>query len=117
MSDFPPKIFLDDNDAESEADVLLGTLDRSNIDLGMETDEERQLTMSSKTVETRYKINKWTGVCNFALWSCQMQDKLIVQGQVRSLLDERLESMREDQWMDLSSRVCSEIRLHLNDDI
>ncbi|KAL2653417.1 hypothetical protein R1flu_021545 [Riccia fluitans] len=73
--------------------------------------------MASKLVETRYKIDKWIGVDNFAIWSCQMRDKLTTQGQARALLDERPESMREDEWVDLCSRVCSEIRLHLSDEI
>ncbi|KAL2630366.1 hypothetical protein R1flu_015052 [Riccia fluitans] len=40
-----------------------------------------------------------------------------MQGQARALLDERPESMREDEWADLCSRVCSEIRFHLSDEI
>ncbi|KAL2634504.1 hypothetical protein R1flu_005983 [Riccia fluitans] len=65
--------------------------------------EEQQRAMASKSVDTRYKIDKWTGVCNFALWSCQMRDKLTARGQARALLDERPKSMREDEWVDLYS--------------
>ncbi|KAL2649760.1 hypothetical protein R1flu_017888 [Riccia fluitans] len=116
MSDFPPETFLDDDNVDSETIVIPGTPD-IYIELGMATGEERQLAMSSKSMETRYKIDKWTGVGNFSLWSCQMRDKLTTQGQARSLLDERPESMREDNWVDLYSWVCSEIRLHLSDKI
>ncbi|KAL2622663.1 hypothetical protein R1flu_002868 [Riccia fluitans] len=116
MSDLPPETFLDDDNTNSEAGVIPSTPD-IKFESGMVRDEERQHAMSSKTVETRYKIDKWIGVNNFALWSCQMRDKLTAQGQARSLLDERRESMREDEWVDLYSWICSKIRLHLSDEI
>ncbi|KAL2641849.1 hypothetical protein R1flu_009436 [Riccia fluitans] len=116
MSDLPSEIFLDDDNADREASVIPSTPD-INFESRTATDEEWQCAMASKTVETRYKINKWTGIGNLALWSCQMRDKLIAQGQARVLLDERLELMREDEWADLCSQVCSEIRLHLSDKI
>ncbi|KAL2652036.1 hypothetical protein R1flu_020164 [Riccia fluitans] len=100
MSNLPPEIFLDDDNAKSEAGVTPGILD-INIESDMAIGDERQLAMSSKTVETRYKIDKWIGVDNFALWSCQMLDKLTTQGLARLLLDERPESIREDEWLDL----------------
>ncbi|KAL2644769.1 hypothetical protein R1flu_012356 [Riccia fluitans] len=93
MSDLPPETFLDDDNVDSEADVISGTPD-IYIESSTGTGEEWQLAMSFKSVETRYKINKWTNVGNFVLWSCQMRDKLTTQGQARSLLDERLESIR-----------------------
>ncbi|KAL2634228.1 hypothetical protein R1flu_005707 [Riccia fluitans] len=81
MSDLPPEAFLDDDNMDSETGVIPGTSD-INFESGMAIGEERQLTMSFKSVTTRYKINKWTGVDNFALWSIQMRDKLKAQGQV-----------------------------------
>ncbi|KAL2653644.1 hypothetical protein R1flu_021772 [Riccia fluitans] len=122
MSNLPSETFLDDDNVNSEADILSSTPD-INFESGMtigearQCGEERQRAMASKTMETRYKIEKWTGVGNFVLWSCQMQDKLIAQGQARALLDERPESMREDEWVDLCSQVCNKIRLHLSDEI
>ncbi|KAL2613168.1 hypothetical protein R1flu_024860 [Riccia fluitans] len=75
MSDLPLETSLDDDNMDSEASIISDIPD-INFESCMATGEERQLAMSSKTVETRYKIDKWTGVGNFALWSCQMRDKL-----------------------------------------
>ncbi|KAL2651672.1 hypothetical protein R1flu_019800 [Riccia fluitans] len=105
MSDFPPEAFLDDDHTESDAGVIPDIPNRSDIESDIAIGEERQLAMSSKMLETRYKIDKWTSVGNFALWSYHMRDKLIAQGQARSLLDETLESMKENEWMDLCSWV------------
>ncbi|KAL2608350.1 hypothetical protein R1flu_026923 [Riccia fluitans] len=73
--------------------------------------------MASKMMETRYKIDKWTDIGNFVLWSRQIRDKLIAQGQARALLDKQPESMRKDEWVYLCGRICNEIRLHLSDEI
>ncbi|KAL2631721.1 hypothetical protein R1flu_016407 [Riccia fluitans] len=116
MNDLPSEAFLDNDNAESEVDVILGTLD-INFESNMAIGEKRQCTMLSKSMETTHKIDKWTGVGNFALWSCEMRDKLTTQGQARSLLDERLESMREDEWVDLCFQIWNEIWLYLGDEI
>ena len=73
--------------------------------------------MEPRSVETSYKIEKWTGIGNFSLWSCQMSDKLTAKGQGRSLVDKKPVSMHEDDWEDLCLRACSEIRLHLSPEI
>ncbi|KAL2612987.1 hypothetical protein R1flu_024679 [Riccia fluitans] len=98
---------------DSEANILPSTPDinfESGTAIGeaRQCGEERQRAMASKMVETRYKIDKWTGVGNFALSCCQIRDKLTTQDQARALLEERPESMREDEWVDLCSRVCDQ---------
>lgn len=83
----------------------------------LEADSTAILNMGSKVVESRYKIEKWTGVGNFSLWSCQMRDKLIAQGQGIALKSSMPSTMTDEAWEELCQRVCSEIRLHLSDDI
>lgn len=73
--------------------------------------------MGSKVVETRYKIDKWIGIGNFSLWSSQMKDKLIAQGQGKALETTAPSGMSDEAWEELCIRVCSEIRLHLSNDI
>lgn len=77
----------------------------------------RAFDMGSKVGETRYKIDKWTGIGNFSLWSSQMRDKLIAQGQGKALGNTPPSGMSDEAWEELRIRVCSEIRLHLSNDI
>ncbi|KAL2624404.1 hypothetical protein R1flu_008649 [Riccia fluitans] len=72
MSDLPSEAFLDDDNVDSEVDIIPSTLD---------------INFESDTATN------------------EMRDKLIAQGQARALLDKRPESMREDEWVDLCSRV------------
>lgn len=77
----------------------------------------RARRMESKSSETSYKIEKWTSVDNFSLWSCQMSDKLMEKGQGRALSKKKPTTMHEDNWEDLCLSACSEIRLYLSPNI
>ncbi|KAL2622533.1 hypothetical protein R1flu_002738 [Riccia fluitans] len=61
MSDLSPETSLDDENTDSEAGVIQG-IPNINFESDTTTDEEQQLVMLSKMVETRYKIDKWTDV-------------------------------------------------------
>ena len=61
-----------------------------------------------------FKIDKWIGVGNFALWSCTMRDKIIARGLDATLEMTKPKIMMIQTWEAMKRKVCSFIRLNLS---
>jgi len=74
--------------------------------------------MTSKTITTKFEVEKFDGKNNYMLWKMRVTTLLVKEGTHKAMLGaEKSSKMEDDKWMDLDVRAKTTIILCLSDEV